>query len=394
MARGVSASITPSLNRLRSAFFTYFFGVSAFFAFAPLYYERLGFSAVHVGVLVAMGPLISLVAQPLWGHISDLRQGPLGVIKTNLLVAAGLGVLVPFAGGFQLLALCVGLLMFFQMPIGALLNGVTLGVLGENASSFGRIRLFGSVGFTSGVLITGWILQVTVTRNLFYAYAFSLVVTAAVLWSAKDYRVEAPDTARVSPLSLLRQGALAGLLLYAFCNEVALAAANAFLSIYIDRMGGTEAHVGAAHMIGSLACMPIFFYSKNVIDRLGPRSVLMIGTAVYALRWLLTAFATAPWHVMLVQVLHGPGFALTFTAAVALVHALTPLELRSSGQTALASLTLGLGGMVGGMVSGFIVDQVGIQSLFFVCAVVSGVTLLTGPLLLKRVAAVPRAPAA
>ncbi len=394
MATRVTVGTPPSINRLRGAYFAFFFAASALFAFAPLHYERLGFSAVQVGLLVGMGPLIGLVAQPLWGHVSDRRQRPLSVIKTNLLVAAGVGLLLPFVQAFGLLALCVGSLMFFSAPIGALLNGVTLSALGTNASSFGRIRLFGSIGFTSGVIIVGWILQASATRNLFVAYALSLLLLLCVLWRAVDVRSEGPLQVRGSILRLLRNGALLGLLLYAFCNEVALAAANAFLSIYIDQLGGSEAQVGVAHMIGSIACMPIFYYSKNVMDRLGARTALVLGSGVYALRWLLTALATEPWHVMLIQVLHGPGFALTFTAAVSLVHALTPHEMRSSGQTALASLTVGLGGVVGGMASGIVVEHVGMQSLYFVCSLVAGLTVLTGPVLLRNVTPASRAPAA
>ena len=417
----------PARARLRLAYFVFFFGHAAYWAFAPLHFERLGFSGAQVGALAAIGPLVGLFAQPWWGRRSDERQAPLRIIKANLLIAGAIALLLPFFDAFWPLVLGVAVFMFFQTPLGALLNGVTLRALGRDASGgFGRIRLYGSWGFTAGVLITGWILQSAATDALFVFYTLSMLALAVLLWPKRDvpaaasataFATSAPATAAsaaaastalaapATPVTaaaserprlraLLSQSAIAGVMAYSFLNEITMAGGNAFLSIYIDDLGGTESQVGAAHMVGSMACIPLFYFSKNLIERFGAPAVLMIGTLASVARWALTPLAQEPWTAIAVQLLHGPGFALTYAAAVSLVHALTPPELSSSGQTAFASLTVGLGGMIGGISAGLVVDYAGIRPLFFACAALAALTLLAGPVLLRRVRPLERAQAA
>ncbi len=83
----------------------------------PFYIESMGASATELGLLVAISPLIQLVASPLWGSVSD-RRGRKPVLVVGLL---GYGI------SMVLFGLSTELWMLFAARgVGALLSAATM----------------------------------------------------------------------------------------------------------------------------------------------------------------------------------------------------------------------------------------------------------------------------
>ena len=89
-------------------------GWGAAFPFLGLYFrENASLSGTEVGIVLGALPLVGLVAQPVWGQISD-RSGSRSRILGLVCLAAGTSYLVvPLAGGFAailaVMALSAGL---------------------------------------------------------------------------------------------------------------------------------------------------------------------------------------------------------------------------------------------------------------------------------------------
>src|SRR4051794_41933598 len=66
--------------RLATFYFAYFLMLGGVAPFFSLYLNSLGFSAVQIGILLALMPLARAVAPPAWAWVADHRGGrpPLG----------------------------------------------------------------------------------------------------------------------------------------------------------------------------------------------------------------------------------------------------------------------------------------------------------------------------
>lgn len=83
----------------------------------PFYVESMGASATELGLLVAISPLIQLIASPLWGSVSD-RRGRKPVLVVGLL---GYGIsMVLFGLSTELW------MLFVARGVGALLSAATM----------------------------------------------------------------------------------------------------------------------------------------------------------------------------------------------------------------------------------------------------------------------------
>ena len=70
-------------------YFLFFSTVGITQPFLPAYLRSLALSTTEVGLLLALTPLASLVAPPLWGHLAD-RTGRLSHVLTLLAMGAAI----------------------------------------------------------------------------------------------------------------------------------------------------------------------------------------------------------------------------------------------------------------------------------------------------------------
>src|SRR5690554_1330790 len=69
-------------------YFALFAGTGAFHPFLSLYLRNSGWSGSEIGVYLAIGPLVALISQPLWGLLCD-ALGNTKRVFTALLLLTG-----------------------------------------------------------------------------------------------------------------------------------------------------------------------------------------------------------------------------------------------------------------------------------------------------------------
>jgi PPP family 3-phenylpropionic acid transporter len=86
-------------------------------------------------------------------------------------------------------------------------------------------------------------------------------------------------------------------------------------------------------------------------------TVMVLCGVTATLRWALTAVVDSSVGFALVNALHGVSFGLFFVVIVGVIAARVPAELRQASQGLLSSLSLGVGGVVGGGVVGGLLER-------------------------------------
>ena len=339
--------------RIAGFYFFYFAFVGMFAPYWSLYLKSLHFNAVEIGILMSVQPVMRMLAPALWGWLADHLGNRRLVVRMAALGSAVCYTGVFFTTDYYGLLLVLGGMSFFWSASMPLVEATTLTYLGKNASRYGRLRSWGSVGFVLVVLGLGYALDYVSIGWILWA---GLAMQAGILFFSRQIpatEVLAHHTDSHSILHIVMQPQV--LILFASCFLMAVAHGPyyTFFSIYLVEHGYAKSTVGALWTLGVVFEIGVFFAMPWLMKHFSLTSMLIASLALAVLRFLLIAWQVETlWLLLIAQVLHAATFGSFHAAAVALVHHFFQGRHQSSGQALFGSVSYGAGGMLGGLLSG------------------------------------------
>jgi PPP family 3-phenylpropionic acid transporter len=261
-------------------------------------------------------------------------------------------------------------LAFFWSAALPLIEALTFSHLGPQASRYGAIRLWGSLGFIVAVLGLGWLLErlpVSATLWVSLGMLFGILACAMVLPDKGHNRHEAD---RLPIADILRRREVKALFAACFFMAAAHGALYAFYSIHLVGRGYGPSMVGFLWTLGVVAEIIVFFYLPRLLRIFSLRSILLFSFACAVLRFLAIGWGAA-WLALLIaaQLLHAATFGAYHAAAVAAVNRWFAGRHQARGQAIYGSVSFGAGGMLGSLASGWSWDLVGAEMSFTISAV-------------------------
>jgi PPP family 3-phenylpropionic acid transporter len=252
--------------------------------------------------------------------------------------------------------------------VNSLIDNGALVVLARRPGDYGRLRVWGAVGWGASALAVGWLVAERGPRGIFAVYVGLLValLTVAVRLPVGERVGEGAFRARLAGLAGDRR--LWRFLAVAFLGGTGVSIVNAYLPLYLLGLGAPGL-VGASMLVATLSEMPVMVFGARVLARLGYGRAFLLGYAVYGGRALVMSFVHAPWGVVALQLLHGPSFAVMWISGVALARRLAPPGLGATAQGLFSSISTGLGGAVGAVAGGWIFGAIGPAGAFRTAAV-------------------------
>lgn len=320
--------------------------------FTALAMKHAGLGPAVIGSMWAARSLTGAFSPLAYGLVADRLGGARPLLLTAL--AAGVAV---FAGLASFPTPTAAVLLFalfgcFANPANSLVDGMILTVLGPQASRYGRFRVAGTAGFgVSAVAVSVAIERgaLSPAPSALFPICAALIAGAFVVVVVVVPAVPRPALTSFSGVSVaLKNPLLGGLILAGSLLWASHAGYVSFLSPLAEAVGlpGTVGMAVAAAVVVEFVAMPL---SPLLLRRVSPGTVLVACAAVGALRWWLTPWCTTPWTFALVNGLHGVSFGLFFVVIVGVIAQKVPPTLRQTSQGLLSSLSLGLGGVVGGV---------------------------------------------
>jgi PPP family 3-phenylpropionic acid transporter len=370
--------VTPALARLGALSLAYFAAIGLFSPYAPLWFQSLGFSTLVIGSIASLQSWTRVFAPYAWSWFGDHGGRRVELIRLAaagaLLAALGLlGVraAVPVAVVTALLfAANGGVVPLSEATLAHLLNTGD----GIDSARYGRVRMWGSVGFIAAVTLFGALLE-WVGIGAFPAFVAAM--NALLLWAALRLpatRAEAVHADAAPPvLPLLRRPEVAWFFASVFFTVLAHTSLYAFFSLYLVSLGYGKAAVGALWAI-SVAAEIVFFWTQGRwLPGLAPQRWLQIVAAVTVLRFVATAGGGALAPVLvLAQLSHAVSFAAHHSACISMVSRWFPGRLRGRGQALYTTLGYGLSGLLGGVGGGWLISHLGFAAVFWAAALCAG----------------------
>lgn len=321
-------------------------------------------------MLSALPQLTRIVGPAFWGWLMDRTQRRSVLLRLSSLLAAVLCVALALAGGhYAALVVVVTLFSFStaaQMPIA---EAMALSVTGGDAGRYGRLRLWGSIGFTLALLGSGPLLDAIGVRHLPWMMALLALALLAV-----TLRVPEPPSAahRASEPAWkrLRDPVIAAFFVANFLMLFAHAALYGFYSLFLDGFGWSKSAIGMAWTVGVVAEIVTFRIQNRIFARFSAMSLLAFSIAVAALRFVWIAWGGGSVAAVVgTQLLHAVTFGIHHSAVMALVHRWFEPGQQGRAQAMYAAIGYGLGGSSGGLAASWIWQAHGAAAAFMGAAV-------------------------
>ena len=362
--------------------FCYFAVVGAFNPYAPLWFKELGFSTLAIGAIASMQAWTRVIAPYAWGWLGDRHGQRMRWVQLGCGVAvlAALGMM--WARDYASVALCVVVLFLANGGVIPLTEAALARHLqtsdGMDNARYGRVRMWGSIGFIVAVLVYGWTLQVAGIQ-----WFPGLVVLMYVLMLAAALRVptpiEPPSGQQDAPpvWTVLRRPEVAWFFGAMFFTVLAHTALYAFLSLYLDALGYSKTMLGILWAVSVLLEIVFFWAQGRFFGRMQPHRWLQWAAGVSVVRFAVTAaFASSPIVLVLAQSLHAITFAGQHAACIVLINRYFPGPLRGRGQALYATLGYGVSGVIGGLGGGWLSSHFGFPAVFWAAAGAAAVGLI------------------
>jgi PPP family 3-phenylpropionic acid transporter len=243
---------------------------------------------------------------------------------------------------------------------------------------YGRVRLWGSLGFLVTVVVAGWWFE---RFGLGHFPAWTLLTLSAVVvsvWLLPNAK-EAPHADERHPdiWPVLRQPPVRWFFAAVFCHVLAHIFIYVFFSLYLDSLGYSKTAIGLLWAVSVVIEIGWFFSQGRWLPRFSLAGWLVLAAALMVLRMALTAGLPLVWPVLLLaQALHAITFAAHHTACIALLSQHFPGRLRGRGQALYTVVGYGLPGVIGGLGGGLLSSALGLASVFWLAAACAAVALL------------------
>lgn len=373
--------------RLSGFYFFHFAFIGAFAPYWSLYLKSLSFEAFQIGVLMSLLHVTRIFAPAAWGWLADHTGKRLLIVRSAAITGLISYCAVFFGESFTWLFVTMALLSFFWSASLPLIEATTLSYLGESTAKYGRIRVWGSVGFIFAVISVGYLLDSTNIAALLWAVlGFKLGI---VIFSRQipEGEIVVHAAASHSIRQIFRRPEV--MAFFAACLLMALAHGPyyTFYSIYLVENGYSKSMVGWLWAIGVICEIGIFFLMPQLMHRFRLKQIMVFSLACAIVRFLMIGWGVEwPVIILLAQILHAATYGAHHATAMMFVHQFFRGRHQGTGQALYTSLTFGIGGTIGGIFSGYAWESLGPSLTFTVsaAAVLLGLTLVVWKMNIER----------
>lgn len=284
--------------------------------FWPTWLESRHMTDVQIGILLAVGPWVKLVGNPLFSQAAD-RMGNARLMLIAAIVASfGFHSIYIEANGFWAIfavAIFASMCVTTMVP---LTDGTALQLCSARGLQYGRIRLWGSLAFMAASLGAGYVLEGRSADLVLYLMLGAMVLALGAALGLPRPAGPAHHRPAGGWLALMADRRLMQFLAAASLVQSSHAMLYSFSTLYWLSKGYSESEIGIIWTISVIAEVLLFAAGGNILQRTGVVWLLLIGGTAGILRWTLAAFFFGWPALVAIGLLHALTYAATHLAAM------------------------------------------------------------------------------
>ena len=373
-----------------SFYFFYFITVGVLVPYWSLHLKYLDFNATEIGQLMGIFLLTKVVAPNIWAILADriaYKKGhSLGLLKFAVMATFALYCLMFWVSSFWHVAAVMFSYCLFWNACLPQLEAATLNHLksgstqtdagGNSAYHYGSIRLWGSIGFIVSVVCLGSLMDIYGPIIIVPAGAMGLLsvvvvsfwmkADASALRSASSSNLQGTSTK--IPIGRLLNPKIIMLLLLCVAMQMSHAPFYTFFSIYMESHAYSKSYIGLLWSIGVVFEIGVFLIAYRLLRYFRLSHMLTFTFAIASIRWFLVAYYPENGAIMFFsQIMHAVTYGLYHSIMIQLIDRFFQGRYQIRGQALYSSVSFGVGGAVGSIVSGYVWSSFG-GNFVFLCA--------------------------
>ena len=350
-------------------------GLGIVWPLVPIYAVELGASGFQVGLIIAAFNVGRTCFNPFAGRLSD-RWGRKPFILLGLFLYAVVSVLYVLSTRVEslvLVRLLHGFTSVLVVPV-AMAMAADLAPQHRLGRYLGTLNMAVMLGFAAGPALGGVIRDYFGMPSAFYTMGglalFTFLGVAAFIPGGK-YQSTSQSPQAVAPLKrLLKHRVIQGLFLLRFFVAAGQGCVYTFFPILALRMQLTSSQVGFILGINIFLIALLQRICGDIADRVNPITMIIIGTLVSGVVVFGMPYAHGFFEILLLNIIMGAGNGIAMPGGFVITGQLG----RSMGMGSLMGFTetgWSLGMIVAPVISGMIMDSLGLTSVFLAGALIT-----------------------
>ena len=339
----------PDVSVLIAAFYFFYFAlIGVHVIFVPKILSMIGYPPASIGMIFAAAPLVRFAIPFLFLREFRLDQKTFYIALIIMgLSAVGFYPALEYFWPLLIVNILFGIGLALILPY---IEVIALEQIGKER--YGKIRLFGSLGFIAIALVLVKFLT-TPQTGIVFLIAMALLTLLFGGWIGwKERRSESNECQNGD--EACRFSIRHHLMLWSgfFLMQVSFGPFYNFFTIYATDHGISLEMTIWMWSFGVIAEIVMFYFQGKWLLR-NLNALLWITAAITALRWLLVAlFPDSVAMLFATQSLHAFSFALFHTASISVLFSL--YKARRLAQQFFFGISYGLGGFVGALGAGVV----------------------------------------
>lgn len=370
-----------------SLFFALFYAaIGVLLPFLNLHFRSIGFSGVQISSLLVAGLVVQILLATQAGYWFDRSTHKRLILGSAILVAAGT------MAGLPLLKRYLPILALYVTTYTlGMISGATAVNLSYHAgvhpdggrNQFGKMRLWGSVGFSVMALLGGWLVE---TRSILVNDAIYVILelglAAIVFWvlpekSFLNDEPDAPASGFGQVLKLIFSNRYLWMTILALAMTDTLNdGVRSFEAIFMKDLGVSTATIGAVATLTALSEIPFMYFGGNILEKLGTRRLVIGVIAFDLLRRFLVWVFPVPGMVMAGAVLSAASFPLRLLVTIHLINLFIPKRFTTTANGFISVALYGLGYILTNAACGVIYDYIGPRQNYLFWSILAIISLI------------------
>lgn len=362
-----------------SFYFLHFATLGAMIPYAGYFFKSGKFSGTEIGILLAIFPVIKFAATSLWTGIYEKMRAKTLFISCAIALSSVSLLPMYFFDGFFVAAFSLASFAVFGVGVIPVIDSATMKFAEDTGTPYGRMRLYGSVGFITSALAVGYFVDNFGAGS--FIFAFTVLGLLNVLpvgfikleeWTRRKEQIK--------PLRFDFNTSAMTVMLVLFLST-SMFHSN-FFNIRVSEAGGSQTLAGYMWASGVFCEVIIFYFMDGVLKNISAKKIMLASVALTILRYAVTAFSTELPLLFAANLLHGVTYAGFHVAALTYFRRVLGPDMQLKAQSLYSGLGFGLGSVFGSFISGLCYDISGSGGVFAVAAAVCLIS--TVPLLLMK----------
>ena len=349
----------------------------------PVYFNSFGYTNTEIGILSAVGPFAALFGLIFWGARADRARYRRDIIFLVATILCVLSMLYLANDSFIYVFVITFIFMFCFYALNPIGESMFLEYAQRGDISYGKARVWGSVGLAVLPILPGLAINHWNIRSLFVCYFIILLLLITATFMMPRVRGGQNESRKKTNLLALRHDKeFVGIILFLFFYHIAGGYYFAFFPVYMDNLGAANL-VGINNFAQFVVEIPIIFFAVKLARRFGYAKLFVLAFALTATRFLLIGLIDNPFLLIVVNLLGGGGYSIVMIIFSFYVLRV-PSTLRTSAQMISTLLAVSIPRFLGSLLGGMFSDAFGINNVFVGAGVFDFVLIAVFILWLKK----------